>query len=215
MAIAVDATSSGIANVGTTHTFSFTCGSGANRILFVATYRNAGTDTVSGVTYNGVAMTVVNQKVFGGNNIYLWYLVNPASGANNVVVTTTSSLFCASCCVSYTGASQTGVPDSSNTNSAISASGLTCSSTVVAANCWLVEAEGNTSGGAPTAGAGSFIRITGTNIAVQIVDSNGTVSTGSQSLIVTGDSSRDYGGVIASFAPAAATTSPNGFFLMV
>lgn len=56
MAIAFDATTtSSLGSAVTSITFSHTC-TGSNRILFVCTANNGGAN-VTGVTYNGVAMT--------------------------------------------------------------------------------------------------------------------------------------------------------------
>lgn len=135
-----------------TLTFSKTC-SGDNRILLVGirTYKagSAGQDDViTGVTYNGVSMTRVNDTyVTAGNNIrvYLYYLIAPATGANNVVVTQASGggWSIRAIATSYTGAKQTGQPDASNTatTGAGTATSLSCAVTTVADNCWVVGIE--------------------------------------------------------------------------
>lgn len=68
---------------------SFTT-AGSDRLLLVMTVnRNAGGGTITGVTYNGVAMSQVGSMVefFGANWEYrLWALVAPASGANALAI---------------------------------------------------------------------------------------------------------------------------------
>lgn len=99
-------------------TFSFDVGTGDDRLLIVfgLFYNGSGTDILSGVTYGGVAMTKVNAVNNASNAFYtsMWYLINPASGSNNVVATfsatPTSSWFT---CVSYHGCDQSSQPDTS------------------------------------------------------------------------------------------------------
>lgn len=77
---------------GTTLTLSVTV-SGTNRVLFVwvAVQENSFTNSITGVTYNGTAMTQLEQGVSAeedtGCRGALFGLVNPATGTNNVVVT--------------------------------------------------------------------------------------------------------------------------------
>ena len=108
MAIAFDASSAGTSVTSTTQTLAHTC-SGVNRILFVNTGITSA-DTIPGITYNGVALTKI-ASVINGRYFSLWYLIAPATGANNIVVTSSVSDILRSCAVSYTGAKQSGVPD--------------------------------------------------------------------------------------------------------
>lgn len=89
MAIAIDTTSNAQeASGATSKTFSHTC-SGSNRVLVVSVIASA-TGDPSGVTYNSVALT----KAVSSNtpfNTSIWYLANPATGANNIVVSFGSS----------------------------------------------------------------------------------------------------------------------------
>jgi len=73
-----------------THTYAFDAGSTANRVLFVlARTDRGGTQTLDSCTYNGVAMSAESGftstiTFFDGR---LFYLVNPASGENDIVLT--------------------------------------------------------------------------------------------------------------------------------
>lgn len=85
MAVVHDASSNGqIVDSGTSLTFSHTC-SGSNRYLTVWITKSA-TQSITGVTYNGTAMTSVanTENVYG--------LINPTSGAHNIVVSFTPGL---------------------------------------------------------------------------------------------------------------------------
>lgn len=222
MAIAFDAVSGGKDNGGavTSITFSHTC-TGANLVLVVVAYiDNIGGTSITGVTYNGVAMTQV-ATVTGGTRVqsYSFILVNPATGAHNVVVSANQVIGgnqqIAANSMSYTGCAQTGQPDSNGTNGLASSTvtNFPVSTTVVASNCWLVgggtENAGDIAGG--VAGAGTTYRGV-----VQFnqygADSNGTVGTGSQSLNWgRAGTSGDISGTVMSLAPVA---TPNTGFLM-
>lgn len=132
----------------------------------------------------------------GSRYSYLYYLIAPATGANNVVVSASGSygIFCISS--SYTGALQSGQPDSSGTLASDSTTSLAVATTVVASNCWLVGQIV----GLGTLSAGSIRGSPGNN--THLGDSNTTVGTGSQNLTWTGAASRAVG-VTASIAPAA------------
>ena len=214
MAIAFDAvTDGGFGTVaGTTKTFAHTC-TGSDRILFVATAGGSGfTDDITGVTYNTVAMTLVNKvKIPGDRYIYLWYLIAPATGSNNVVVTTsTSGGFVGASATSYTGAKQSGQPDANTTNT-VTGNSLTGTLTTIADNCWTVLA-GEQNGATPTAGTGSTLRTTSQN--PELFDSNGAITpAGSTSMTITGSSGNGMALVMASFAPAVSASAQPAIFM--
>lgn len=70
---------------GASITFSHTC-TGSDRILYVCCGQNANTETVTSITYGGVAMTKI---IEGTTSAYavIYGLVAPATGANDVVIT--------------------------------------------------------------------------------------------------------------------------------
>lgn len=148
MAIAYDASSSVYnGTASTSHTLSHTC-TGNNRVLVVST-RTYDANAVTGVTYNGVSMTEVGTNVaLGSDGFRRWILVNPASGANNIVVSLGSSRRCEIQAVSLTGARQSSQPDASATATGSSTS-ATGSVTTVADNSWVVAfAHSNGASGA-------------------------------------------------------------------
>jgi hypothetical protein len=202
MPIAFDVSNKAGNNDGTsTLTFAHTC-SGTNRILFVDVACNDSTNTCTGVTYNGVSMTQVpgSSILVVSTRHYLFYLINPAAGANNVVATmSNSTLWKTAVSASYTGVSQTGFPDASGTGSQASSPSFTESLTTVADNSWLVWAFGNAQG---TAGSNTTVR---NQDALQFgngfADTNGAQTPpGSKSMNVTGSSST-WGGIMISIAP--------------
>jgi hypothetical protein len=216
MAIAYDNSTNGGSTFAASLTYSHTT-SGSDRFLVVATYDEVGaTSFIAGVTYAGVSMTKEATIRCPSDRITcLWKLHAPASGANNVVITSTGgSIVIGSDAASYTGAAQTGQPDSSATNTATAANSLTVSTTVVASNCWLVGFFKKNSGGAfDSAGAGTTARVN--TAGLMMADSNGTVGTGSQSLIANYVSG-NFSGIIMSIAEASAggANQPRNFLSM-
>jgi len=99
MAIAFDATTDGGNTTATSLTYSHTC-TGSNRILFVSVIGAIGSDNVTGATYAGAAMTLVDKQA-SARSTYLFYLIAPATGANNVVVSAGSSSFIWSAAAPY------------------------------------------------------------------------------------------------------------------
>jgi hypothetical protein len=78
------------AAAGETETHAFDAGTGSNRVLLVTIFwRDNDDSTISGVTYNGVAMTELAAKTRSAQNLagHMWRLANPASGSNNIAVT--------------------------------------------------------------------------------------------------------------------------------
>jgi len=72
----------GVSSINWNHT----TGSGSNRLIVVMV---GATGAVSGATYNGTSMSLLNYY----NDFafcYIYYLVNPASGTKNIVVTSTA-----------------------------------------------------------------------------------------------------------------------------
>ena len=109
MALRFDAASGGTTDTpATSLTIAHTC-AGANGLITVPVQiKNNGSQTVTGVTYNGVALTL-KAAVNNGTNIRseLWYLVAPATGANNIVITASASTRFTGGGISFNGADQT------------------------------------------------------------------------------------------------------------
>lgn len=210
MPIAFDATANDLES-GTTATFSHPC-TGSDRLLFVTAVVGSG-NTVSGVTYNGVAMTNVptNSPVSNpsGAVLYLFYLINPATGANNVVVTAAVSDTIRAVSASYTGVKQSGQPDASGNGTASGAASITDSITTVADDCWVIAATSNTVDVA-TNGTGYVNR--GNSAGVGIGDSGAAVAPGSNSQTVNTSGSANWAIIQASIAPVPTATVNNGYF---
>ena len=92
-------------------TTSYTC-SGSNRVLYVFyTGRGAAPPTsgATGITYNGVALSLLAQAADGGGFVWceLWRLIAPATGANTLSIDGKLAQRVTTNAISFTGADQT------------------------------------------------------------------------------------------------------------
>ncbi len=125
-AIAFDDATGASFNGALTLTFSHTVtSSGSDRVLIVgaASRDDGNNDTITGVTYDGAGMTKITDRAGDANGyISLWFLANPSTGANNVVITgsgTAGGKFLVGGAVSFTGVDQS-TPTGSATATAAS-----------------------------------------------------------------------------------------------
>ena len=202
-AIAFDTGTDPVLANATSLTFAHTC-TGDSRILFVTTFiRN---DHATGVTYNGVAMTSLGLEIYQDPDyVDLYYLIAPATGTNNIVISREVSGLIIGGAVSYTGAKQSGVPDASYSN--LNDSGTEHSGTVttIADNCWAVMTIRCASAGKSTAGEGTTRRIN-IDTYFQMYDGNGPKTpAGSYTLNAISEVAETPVVLMASFAPVAPT----------
>ena len=74
----------------------------------------------------------------GTNRLYGYYLINPATGANNVVASLTNSSSAGFLSVSYTGATQSGQPVENNTGTTAAAQTLAVSVVDQGTGAWII-----------------------------------------------------------------------------
>lgn len=146
-----------------------------------------------------------------GQYIKLFYLIAPATGTNNVIVSCSAGDMYG-VATSYTGASQTGQPDAQTTNGSATGTSLTTSVTTVADNSWLVGFSYMNF--AISAGANTTLRIaSGAGTVQYMMDSNGAKTPAGSHGLTTTDSTNGFSGhVIASFSPSAVATQNSNFF---
>lgn len=219
MAIAVDAQSGLIQNgfaAGGARTWSHTC-TGTERVLVVSVMLwqdVAGTGTITAMTYNGVAMSKAQGITNGAMRAEIWYLVNPATGANTVSATVTGNTddrkFRSH---SYTGVDQVVGIDASN--SATGATGNpTVNVTTVADNSWVQDAVAKFGTGAATVGAGQtsiMNNVTGATLGAASYEGPKTPA-GAVTMSWTQASANDWVIVAMSFKPSVASAASSGFF---
>lgn len=204
-AIAFDAVSHVGHNTGTSQTWAHTI-TGSNTILFTYCWVNGASDVFTSLKYNAVSMSSISSVAsYNGasNHGYLYYLVAPTTGANNIVLTLSSSVDSACAATSYTGAAQSGVPDATFTDAGDgSSNNFAMTVTTVADNAWLVGGN-NDLDAFCSAGANTTVRDANNPI---ISDSNGArTPPGSQSLNLASCGNRVEDKLMASFAPFIAS----------
>lgn len=196
-------------NSSTTLTASYTVGSGSDRMLVVGVKGSESTYyDISGVTYNGTAMTLLDKQGPGNRWIYFFYLLNPDSGTHNVVITATLSGYILAVAADYTGVSQTGQPDATTKGTGLSGA-YTGTVTTTANNSWGILMFGGYSGTSPLAGSGSTRRAyDGVFGTIGLFDSNGPKTpAGSFSMTANyAETSASTNGILGTFSPA--TGSP-------
>jgi hypothetical protein len=202
-------------STGTSVTVSHTT-SGSNRILwvYVNCYRGAGSgDECIGVTYNGVSMTQAKKYQPRANVcMYLFYLVAPDTGANNIIASFSASqdeIYCRS--ASYTGVSQTGIPDATGQSNVDPATSLSCATTTVSDNCWIVGGFYGENGNV-SASTNTTMRNTASSRPIGDTNSSQTPA-GSHSVACTSSSSL-LAIITASFSPVVTTTYQGNMFLV-
>ena len=215
--LAYDATAHGAVLPGTSITYSHTC-TGSDRILIVGVCE-AGSTSATGmtVTYNGVSMTAVtgSPKANGtSSQAWLFYLINPATGANNVVVSWTGSTYMRSISASYTGAKQSAQPNAHNEANATGTT-ITTTATSTENSCWNISFVAGDGATAFTASTGvTSVRDSGSGLSniCALGDSNGgKTPAGSYSMTWTSASQ----GIVALQAAIADATpvSSSGFLI--
>lgn len=157
------ASNSGYQAAASTYSWSHTC-SGSNRFLAVDVSLLSAGSTVTGITYNGVALSLTGAKstVTSFGRVECWGLVAPATGSNTIAVALSGSIVSSAEAVSYTGVHQTTPTEAFNSAQAtnVGAADATVTITTVADQDW-VHAAIATSDSSITAGQTSRNNVTG------------------------------------------------------
>jgi len=207
MAIAYDSSAQSNTGAASSLTFSHTC-TGSERLLIVDAYWGD-SRTVSSVTYNSVSMTqvVAPLDTGGGERHGMYYLIAPATGANNVVITLSGSTGIVGISSSYTGVDQTTPTDANRTETGLE-TGTTYAEalTTVTDNSWVVWGTREYAGRTITAGANTALRQREASVYGMIVaDSNAAVTpAGSRTLNLNANLSGNwYSDILMSLKPSA------------
>lgn len=205
MAIARDANSYGTSSGATSTTVAHTI-TGSNTILFSSVVSGT-TDDLTGVTYNGVAMTFLKKhtQVTEGTVWHLYALIAPTTGANNIVATRTGSTGVLGVnSESYTGVYQGGL---ATTDGVVSSSksenvdDITDSITTVADNSWIISVAYDGGSGTTAAGTNNSLINLGSGYHA-LGDTNAAQTpVGSKSMQWTATGAKDWVMTMASFAP--------------
>jgi len=202
-------------------TFAHTV-SGANRILFVDAYWNS-SRTKTSITYNAVTLTevVAPLDTGGGERHGMDYLIAPATGANNVVITLSGSAAIVGIASSYAGADQGSPIDTVRTEIGLE-TGTTYAETItntIVDNCWAIWGTREYAGRTITAGANTTVRQRELVHYGMIVADSGAAITpaGAYTLNLNagGGSGNWYSDIIATFKPVAAGAAPSTQLMMM
>ena len=198
-----------------TLTWAHTC-TGSNLILWVAVqlYQDtAGNGTITTATYNGVALTKYKDVLTGSIYAALYYLIAPATGAHNVVITATTTAGAKIDDLFAQASSFTGVDQVTGVDASASGTGYstTASAAVitVADNCEVIDSIAKYGANAITKGANQ------TELNKDASNAAGGSSyltslktpAGSVTMSWTWTTAGDWSIVTASFKPATATTT--------
>lgn len=211
MAIAFNAAADGgNTTIASSYSYSYTCGSGSNRMLLVGVEGNVSSDLITGVTYNGVAMTLVNKQLVQ-RWMYLFYLLSPTSGANTVAISASGT-----CDLILSGAADyTGVIglDLAVQSTSGSANSITKSITTLVNNDWVMwYGTGFDASSAPSTSTGSTRAVEGSFGSWALCDSNAVVSPAgafSAEFGYSGTSAGGLGIIVAAFSPVVPPTPVN------
>jgi hypothetical protein len=212
VAIAFDAATDGGLDLAGPLTFAHTV-SGSDRVLFVGVFGStvfvdATGNDVTGVTYNGAAMTERTRQLEQGDGVndrwcYLFSLVAPDTGTHNVVVG--GSGVQGAIAASYTGVSSIGIGTSAAAGP--SATSVTANVNVGTASSWTVAVIKENVGQAVTGTGTVSNRLSNNGIGLHYLDSNGTVATGLQAVGGSG-SSAAWALIGTQLAPVASGGKP-------
>ncbi|HYC88767.1 MAG TPA: InlB B-repeat-containing protein [Thermoanaerobaculia bacterium] len=196
--------------------WSHTIGGGSDRLLVVGVAAEDGGTAdanITGVSYNGVALTAVpSSKISGGGTgiiqTQLFYLLNaglPAAGTYNVTVTFQGAVDGISAgAVSLTGASQAAPQPAATKVDTSGADSISTSISAPAAGAWVVDVVGSGNSGSFTAGAGQTERW-------DLAASGMTGATSTKALAATGSTTLSWAHSGANrLAHSLAVVSPSG-----
>lgn len=215
MAIAFDAKTAPSTTTGTTHTFSHTC-TGSDRVLYVFGHdRATGATQVTGVTYAGAAMTKVTEldgtATTNDRAITMWRLIAPATGANNVVVTSSVSNNLRFASASYTGVDQTTPENGIDTSVGTAVTTISTDITTTIENCWMIQFSKDQNGRTYTNSTGDNIR-NNTDAGGHMFCDTGTSFAAGSNTITNTMTSTSLGALAVAIRPAAGATQNSNFF---
>lgn len=213
MAIAYGSTANSTATAATSLTYALN--NVAGDVLTVGTCVNDGSALhVTGVTYAAVAMTkgvsLVDDSPGSQTETGIWYLASPATGSNNVVVTSNATLNINSGGISFTGANPSSPIGASTTKQQVDGITNTASLTTSFDNSMIVDAWG-------MSGTATLVVVTGTNQTSRWVNSTSRTAMGSNETTTTAGSytlawawttSRISGGCLLEVRELSAASGP-------
>lgn len=201
------ALTSGFSNGATSTTISSPSVSSTNTLGIVGVFDD-NSDTMTGVTWDGTAMTEITpRKATGdGATLSLWYIIAPTAGVKNIVASRTGSLSTLSVTAAYYNAvKQSAQPDAKTTNSGTGVATLATSLTTIADKTMTVLFAACQTQNL-SAGTGTTLR---TSVGTVVLGDSNTAITpaGSYSMTITPVTNGNIAAIMASFAPFTDTST--------
>lgn len=190
----------GVTEVVVEHTIT-----GSSNFLATGFFDGYQADKITSVTYNAVAMARADEVQTPSDRfIYIYYLTAPATGANNIVYTMSSSDALRPLSASYTGVHQIQNEVIEDFNSQSASSGSTADDTVtsISDNNWSMMFV-KTISVSIAAGAGTTKRTPPEGAEVAWMDGNGPVTPAGAQTLESDFTSSNHGDVIISVREAA------------
>lgn len=184
-AIAFDAASGAQGVFVNSITWSHTCAGSDRRLFVTMSYSLIPGMSVTAVTYNGVAMSVLGSTISapGGVKSVKYYLNNPATGAHNIVLTTDNAGDILDCnATSYNNVDTSTAPNLIATDIA-NATPTTTTGTTTVNNAWTILLGS----GGQTAGTGATQRGSSHAQNGNIYDSNAAITPAGSYSMTTSD----------------------------
>jgi hypothetical protein len=214
MAISHDTTSAiSVSGSGTSsNTFSHTVNADTSEIIFVEAI--AVGNNINSATYNGTSLTQLTTVQQGTDNVlHVFYGVDVATGANNVVVSKPTNGIIVAAAVSYKSNSATlavGTPSTGTdgVNNATHSSSISISN-----SGWAIGFIREDTGRSFTAGASTTTRITNVGNGVHSIDSGGATS-GTHNFAGTYSGNCKEGFITVELYETAAATTVHRFLTM-
>ena len=123
-------------------TYAYTVGSNSNRLLLVNVVGDPSVDNISSVKYAGTSLSLLAKVQTPSDGWhYLYYLLAPATGTNNVVITAGSSHFLISEASSWYNVAQSGQPGTYKTNTELATSGVSITTSLPATSNGAIVVE--------------------------------------------------------------------------
>jgi len=185
--IAFDADNGSLVQVacdGSAHTWTHTPVSGSPSMVVVGGYMT-NTSCIAGITYGGQAMTLLaSSNASNAGDAVLYYLANPPSGAQTVSVSTNNNTgnYSHLSSATYTGGSSS-IASICTIGSNSTASSYDCSGTVSGTTGWIVGSNVASTMN-PSSISGGGATFSDRSAGYQLNDSNGTVTSGSDTFTV-------------------------------
>jgi hypothetical protein len=209
MAITFDNSASG-SGYGSSLMYSHTIANQSNRTLFVGVEvgSSATPNRVSGISYAGTPLSLYS-RVVQSVPVDLWYLNNPATGANNIVINLSGTNWIVSSAVSYNGVNQSSFGSSNSGTAAFATQSISLNLTTTQSNSVILSHCGASVNEASVSGTSATQRVQTTLTGQSDILADKTASTVGTYTIGFSGGFANWGEQLIELLPASTITSKN------